>query len=803
MQVKLDKFTVELDANGVSHSLSKLVGDLYENYGYRDDELKNLWDIVEKLDAAAFMSLHRNVYFADLLRSVSIYANEDNKVSISNELEKSDENLVIIPSLATPLEKVLLPDRFLKLINRLRNASLNSDVFTVGNNLKDIVDLSIEDIAALNGVGKSYIETFKELQALVIEQNTEFKGFSNDEITKSIDVLNIDTSKYQISMSGVELRFEKPLSKYARHFKLENITRCVETVLGFQRDNLMAIPGFGRTVVDALIEFKDIVYAEVSAIENGDVDYLALESKIIVPSNIESLNIEKVDEVLLDDIDTYLEKLSEDEVDIAQCRWGFVEDKETLEEIGHRYVVTRERIRQKEAGINKGLLLNLRINSNVLWNFLKPMMTPSLKEKLPSLFSCFSSEKAFYEFLDIVCVQEKLFEYVYPEVEKSLLNTYFAESGAPIHIQEAIGFINEEYSNAFASASNAVLSLMRQGSIVIEGEYLWPKMLGKSEASACVLVNHPRGLPWSDIAKLVNANGYSKTDIYEDRLDPKSLQSKDYIYLAGKGVYKHTSFINSEFIDLESVFLELASYIEATGREVFHLNECYQLSDYLKQFNYYEIRHFVKNFGEDHGFYFEGRSQTDSIGLEKGFKNITQKNVILEALNARDKPFTKPEIAGLLKSKSLAHAGVYLDSLMKDAKVVQVDRQLYTTPEQAYHRINLSDYLEAMENVLKELAKPVESSVFQNKLNALFSVSFSKFFYASIARCYGTERGWHRAHGLYSIDSIPFNNISDVLNRYCVMEDSVKDNIQRLQKHIAITGDNAARAVHNWRNSNV
>lgn len=87
--------------------------------------------------------------------------------------------------------------------------------------------------------------------------------------------------------------------------------------------------------------------------------------------------------------------------------------------------------------------MNLRINPKLLWDLLEPHMQPALKEQISDFFNCFSSEKAFYEFLEIVCQQEKLFEYVYPEIDKMILNAYFAENGAPIHIQDAFDIIGE------------------------------------------------------------------------------------------------------------------------------------------------------------------------------------------------------------------------------------------------------------------------------------------------------------------------------------------------------------------------
>ncbi len=335
----------------------------------------------------------------------------------------------------------------------------------------------------------------------------------------------------------------------------------------------------------------------------------------------------------------------------------------------------------------------------------------------------------------------------------------------------------------------------------MKDDYIWPRLLGKSEASACVLFSHPKGLPWMDIAKLVNANGYSRTDIYETRQDHEALNDKDYIYLAGTGVYKHTRFIITENIDLDRIFAELDLYVSKLSREVFHLNECYMSSEYLQSVDYYVIRHFVKHFGEDFGYYFQGRSQTDSVGLNKNFKRITQKDVIIEAMKSRAKPLTKPEIAALLKSKSIPHASFYIDGMLDEGKVVQVDQQLYTTSEQAYQGIDVDSYLSQMFNIMKQYEKPVDASIFQQIINDKFLVSYSKHFYMGIARCFSGERGWYRSHGLYSIWPIPFSNLTDALNLYCYKEDPVKISIERLQSHIAITSENALRLIHSWRNA--
>lgn len=441
----------------------------------------------------------------------------------------------------------------------------------------------------------------------------------------------------------------------------------------------------------------------------------------------------------------------------------------------------------------------MRLGQSVLWQLLEPELTPDISVTFRDLFLCFHSEKEFYEFLSLVCGQENLIEYVYPEIDKAILNIYFVENGAPVLISEIREYLDELNLVEIRNIDNAISTLETQDSIIIEGQYVWPKQLGKAEATACVLVKHEKGLPWLDIAKIVNNNSYSRTPIQEARLEQAAFELPDYIFLAGKGIYKHTNFIDTDNILLDDIFLRIMEYGEAVSRDVFHLNECYHSSTSLQKYDYYEIRYFMKNFGEDYGFYFDGRSQTDSVGSEKDFKSITQKDVIIEMMKRNEKPLTKPEIANLLKSKSLNHAGFYLDEMINSGTVVQVDRMLYTIPELAYLNIDLNEYIDAIDELLYQQAKPVEPSVFREELNFYFSKSYSKYFYSSIARLYAERQGWFRKHNLYSASEIPFKNLNTAFDNICNVDLTINENIAAIQAHIAINRETAAISLSNWR----
>lgn len=784
---------------------------------------QNLWDIIEDMSTDDFILLRKNVNFANLLRffGVEILGEQKLRIILKNNTEISSQlstdrramkrsyieiggesafDLEGIPPLSARLDNLVLPNRFSKLVKRLRNVGLSHTSFSLGDTLGDLVTMSSSDIASLPGIGKSYVETFKDLKRIVsaktpINNQTDNSALPNGVIEHG----KVDTSNMRLFLGRVDEKSKKSLEKYARHVCVNDLAESLDDVLSLDPDALLMRRGFGAHVVDDLVKFRDEVRREVSSILAGKIDYQNLESALIVPKVFSKLSVTQIEQVLLDDIDNFLENMEKNDVDIAQQRWGFIEGKASLEQIGHNLGVTRERVRQKEKKINRHFVESLRINSNSLWQLIEPELDPNFSTKFKKIRFCFTTEKDFYYFLGMICGQTNLYDYVYPQIEKTILNTLFAENGAPIHVDDAKDYISQLSANGIKNIDNVIQALREGGVVLIDGNDVWPRQLGKAEASACVLFPHEAGLPWGDVARLVNRHGYSRTNIYQDRLDTEAFKLPDYIFLAGKGIYKHTRFIDVESISLDDIFIELMEYAESGSRNVFHLTECFQASNRLQEHDYYVIRHFVKYFGEDYGFYFEGRSQSDSVGLKKGFKNLTQKDVIVEAMSRSDRPLTKTTIASLLKSKSSGHAAYYLDGLIEEGKVVQVDRMLYTTPSRAYSNIVLDDYVSAIGEILHRHQSPVHPSILQEELNRRFSKCYTKYFYASIARLNAGNKGWFRKHGLYSINELPFGSLKSAIEKVCDLELSESENIKLLKKQVAITEEVASRAVANWR----
>lgn len=104
--------------------------------------------------------------------------------------------------------------------------------------------------------------------------------------------------------------------------------------------------------------------------------------------------------------------------------------------------------------------------------------------------------------------------------------------------------------------------------------------------------------------------------------------------------------------------------------------------------------------GEEYGLYFDGKSNVESVSLEPDVKRITQTDVIIKVLNESKVAMTKQEIAERLRSKSLGHAGFYLNNLIEEGKVVRVDQMVYTTTEKAFSNIETKAIMQVIKDIM-------------------------------------------------------------------------------------------------------
>ena len=699
-----------------------------------------------------------------------------------------------LPHPHTPIRDARLGGRYDRLIIRLqRSAARTPGVLTPIERLEDILNLPEESLLKLKGVGKTYQDDWHALKALYAQAPTTFLPKQPDAVEVREPRLDVhdDMRLNLMSLSSSERR---AVAKLERALGTVNI----QTILNFGSLGQALPETLGKRSVTFVLQLRQRVIDELLRIADGALDYRTDLTSLITSRAQSFESVAALGNYLLARLDSYLAGLDETRQLIFQHRWGFVDERLTLSAIGEKFGVTRERIRQLESSINEQLNSYLTLDADEIWQAAQGLPHDELRLQMEDLCACFTEEAYFHELL--VFVSHGRLTSPAPLVPQplGLLDGYFARHGTAIAQHAVLQYLQQSLGINEKDAYSALLYLQAQGQVALDSGRVRPLQLTQHEAAAAVLSDHPSGLPWLDIAQSANSLGISRS-LLPEQISGHGLHDSPLMYISGKGVYRHTRFVDFDTIDEAAIFAELHGYFAKLKREVSHLSEAHGDSPVLRQHDYYIVRYLVKMRGEPHGIYFNGRSQTDSISLNPTFDLYSQKNVIMQALQHRRTPMTKTEVAQLLKSRSVHHASFYLHEMILANQIVQVDRMLYTTPELAYENIDLDAMRQAINAVLQRHHMPVDPSVIQVALNLQLGASYSKYFYGSLARYFAQQQHWQRRQNLFSSQPIAFSSLTGAIDAVCSIDASIEVNVEALRRHIAITDEAARVSIYNWQ----
>lgn len=706
----------------------------------------------------------------------------------------------------TPLSELSLSVKNEKLLKRIR--SLNSTQgYAISETVGAILDLNPHEFSKMPSIGELYVGLLISLKSELLSGNIYDINKSqkidllmnNDEnidsifciIPSSLNDLHIN---YKF-LNKYEIKLIEKLERFYGKLLIEDILDCdiyemrEEKGLSFGVKNSMALKSLQNSLKEE-IQF---------IIENNGV--MSFEQvRLLISNKVNFYNMSKIDEILIEDIETYLWSMDEKSQDIALSRWGFNHKNETLEEVGKRYELTRERVRQLEKQINTYLPLSLRIHPKVLWGNIRENMGADLTTSLPFLAQCFDTEKLFFSFIEICCQIKKgsLIEITLPKVKQRLLEPFFCLNPSPISYDLIVAELTSEFGYSKALAEITIKKLANLGSIKIVESGAKPQNMGHKEAIAHVLTFHPEGLPWKDIAKIVNSQGYAK-NISEDRLT-YGFNDSDYVYLCSHGNYRNLIFIDIESIDLNDILKSILDYFQHHDIEALNLYDYYhQALNNKLSIEYFTLRHVVRTYGEGFGLFFNGRSGVDNVSLNKTSERVTQEEVIIQVLNRKKSAMTKAEISNHLRSKSINHASYYLNELMDKNKVVRIDNIMYTTPEKAFKNINSDEILYFIRKIMHSTNKVVEVDIFRKNVNRELNLSYSKYFYSALIGFNLKDLGWYKNNNFVSNAPLKYKNLLHVYKSVCHKYLSNSENILEAKKILWLTDAVATNALHQWK----
>ncbi len=685
-----------------------------------------------------------------------------------------------------------LSPKYQKLLKRV--LVVMPDLETVQN----ILDIDVAAFAKLPYVGKSYVDLLINLQNAFLPTDI----LSTNEHFEQIKLPPQTTlSKLYINYGYLSEKEIKILKKLDKFYGGDIDIRNVSTLLSLNKVNLANNIGFGVSFVNIFNELQNKIKIELSSLSENIAEHTIKERGWFISSEIAFIELNEIDNILIEDIEGYLWTLSEMQIDIALSRWGFNQDYKTLEEVGSNYDLTRERVRQLEKSINKNLTSNFRVQPKVLWANIRENMTDDLTSLLPNLAKCFATDKLFYSFIELCCQVKKgsISEIIFTEIKPKIINALFCNNQSPISKDLIINELMSNYGYGKASAINALKRLEKLGKIKIVEQDIFPKSLGKIEAIAHVLTFHPAGLPWKDIVRIINKKGYFSS-ILDETIQKGGSFASEFVYLSDHGSYRNLIFLDIEQFDIPAMMQNIHRYFKQHQTKSVHLNDYYyQTKGQRIEIEYFTLRHFVREYGEEYGLYFKGKSGVDSVSLEPNEALFSQADVIIKVLNESKVAMTTQEIAGRLRSKSTSHARFYINNLMAEGKVVRVDQLVYTTPEKAFVGMDIKAITQVIQDVMLIKDLIVEADVFREYVNMELNLSYSKYIYMALVKTYLKDLSWFRNNTLYSKNPIPYKNIMDMCRKLCDPELSNHQNVMIIQKDVWLTDAVAADAIQQWK----
>ncbi|WP_162472925.1 hypothetical protein [Methylotuvimicrobium alcaliphilum] len=694
----------------------------------------------------------------------------------------------------TPIYELALSPKYQKLIKRI--SSVINHVKTVQN----IIDIDVADFSKLPGVGKLYVELLMNLQNALSPAKTDQFEYKKATVKIELPSKNI-LSKLYVNYGFLTEVETKQLKKLEKYYEGKIDIRNVNELLNLDTVNLAKQAGFGALFLTAINDLQEKITSELVALPENIVGHTIKQRCFFVSSEIVFIEFAEIDNILIEDIEGYLWAQDELKMDVALSRWGFNQQHETLEEVGNRYSLTRERIRQYEKSINTNLTLNFRIQPKVLWANIREKMTDDLSVLLPNLANCFAIDKLFYEFIEICCQVKSgsIREIMMPEISSKILNPIFCANPSPVAKEIIVNDLMSNYGYSKAAAIHGIKQLGKFDKIEISEQGISPKKLSRAEAVAHALTFHPAGLPWKDIARIVNIKGFSLTQMDETR-STHGFNDSEYIYLCAKGTFRNLIYLDIEQFDIPKIMQNLLDYMKLHEMNALHLHDYYYRSKGSRsEIEYFTLRHLVREYGEEYGLYFNGKSNVDSVSLNPDLKPITQADVIIKVLNESKTALTKQEIAERLRSKSINHAAFYINNLMEEGKIVRVDKMVYTTPEKAFKDLDIKAIMQVIKDIMGISDIIVEADVFREYVNMVLNLSYSKYIYAALVKTQIKELSWYRNGNLFSKTAIPYNSLIDMCKKLCDLELSNSQNVKIIQKAVWLTDTVAIDAIQQWK----
>lgn len=759
-----------------------------------------------------------------------------------------DETIENTPSLPDcPLQDLSTPCGFSSLLARIQT------IYGKDVTVQEFLNISEDDFAAQRGIGHLYVTRFRQLQDHVLQQgikpetapiplDTDLEAWeipiSNvpEEylalytklqnlygIQTYADIFRIDpeqfkelrgvgSKKYQQVLRWRTLLLNHPpkkvvlediqgyrlnfscLSKSERALVNKFLRRgmcSTEITPSFLMKQspieICSAAGFGRKSAASLISFQQKIrgfFAELPELNR----FLNTETYG------QNLEMREIGQSLVKDIEDYACTLAGQEKDIFILRSGFGEEQLTLEELGCRFGVTRERIRQKEQGLFFDLLHSVRIPREVLTQKIEGLSISTIISEMADFRRAFSTDSACLRMLARLAGIDarELLQKAASSIPQSALDDFLCSAMPPVQRSDVLSFLGEEFNLEEEVAEEALVVLEKQNQLAVAGQTVSPRKAKKEVAVCHLLAMYPGGLDWGEIAQKVNDLGLCRTQLSVDRPDGV-LHSSAYIFQSGRSQYSHLRYLELSKEDVRHWLADIKAALNQSEHKALHLRAEYyaQLTD--PKPDYYKLRHVARNFGAQAGIYFHGRSKADTVSLDPDSKCISQLDALARVLEER--PMAIDEIARHIHSQTEGHAWAYLGALISSGRVVRMDDDTYASPAIAFADIDADKALDVVRSTLAGDDRVHHMGVLTSQINRSIGLDLTPKSCRSLIVAYATREKWHVRGYLAASQPFKWAGLSEIV---CEAPDICgEDLISWVQQRVCASRDVIKRAIYN------
>ncbi len=648
----------------------------------------------------------------------------------------------------------------------------------------DILSITPEDFSTYSGVGRGKVQQLIKWQSILSREEPVKAGkpiFQED--SWFLDEL--------VNYRFFYLHLSNPEGKLLKKLKYSNCYTGGITPLDIYKIDIIessAWDGIGKTYCD-ILSVLQIKIRE--SLLNNNCNSILIHNKFG-----EMLTLQELAPLIKEDLENFHNTLSGNNEIIWSSRLGYLIESLTLQEIGEKLSISRERVRQIEAKLIKKFLRSIRIHPLIIKKKIENKTRTEFLDELEVLREVFHNDNDLFSIIALISDQDvKEFMKKYnPPVNNHILDSFIAFTPFPVKKQDVMTFLQEEL-NGTKQEIDIYLSTMVNSNIVrIEGDLVLPVALSKELAIAHILSRYPKGLDWKEIAMEVNESGVCHTTLSMERPDP-NLTFSSYFYQSDQRIYSHIQFYPISKDKIKSIILNVKNVLQQSKYKSMNLMTEYYSSLSSPAYDYYTIRHAVRNYGETCGLYFNGKSQSDTVSLNPDPQLISQKEAIRRLLIENERPITVQEVTKIIKSQSESHARLYLEELMFNGDVVNVGENKYQLRGKAFIGIDIKKALNSIFNMLNDDYRIHHISVITYHMNKLFGYDYPNRFWRSFMVSYSNDMEWYVKSMLVSLKEIPINGLLDLVREH--RGKSREDIIGIIQQKVCISSEVIGRAINN------